>query len=99
MRWTQLDRGTDVIAIRVRRSVSVVWFLTGAVAFALGWWLVGVVLSLALLGWAIVAGVWLWLRPASSPVVRDLAPWGLHRPGATRAASARRPPPASRRGS
>lgn len=60
-RWTQLDRGTDIAAIRVRRLMAVL---------PLG----GGVFVLEPLGWAltIFGVIWLYRRRWTSPPVPDL---------------------------
>lgn len=72
MRLTQLDRGTDRAAIRVRRSTAVVWFLTGGLAMLVDLVVAWALLSILVSAWWIVAGIWLFLRPRTSPLEPDL---------------------------
>jgi hypothetical protein len=84
---TQFDRGTDIVAIRVRRWSFVPAVAMTGLATAIGWTPVTVVLTILTWVWTIAVFVWLFLRPRSSPVVDDAPP--------TPAASAHKPPPAS----
>jgi len=88
-RWTQLDRGTDVAATRVRRLMAVLP-------------LVGGLWVLEPLGWAltIFGVVWLYRRRWTSPLVPGplgamVAPHHLLATPATPASPASKPPPAS----
>jgi hypothetical protein len=86
---TQFDRGTDIVAIRVRRWSFVPAVAMTGLAALIGWTPVTVVLAILAWVWTITVFVWLFLRPRNSPVVEDTTP----------PASAHKPPPASPPGS
>jgi hypothetical protein len=69
---TQLDRGTDLAAIRVRRLAAVFPLFGMFLADVVGLVVIEATLWVATWGVTIVAALWLFFRPLTSPRIPDL---------------------------
>jgi hypothetical protein len=66
---TQLDRGTDLVAIRMRRSAVVLPTVIGVAAELVGGEPILLLAAVVCWGWIAFVFVWLMLRPGRSPRV------------------------------
>jgi hypothetical protein len=71
-RWRQIDRGTDVVAIRVRRLAMVIPAAAGVIADLFVPTFAAVLVTVVLWVASLAAIVWLFLRPWRSPLVPTL---------------------------